>query len=107
MRYDDGRLWVQIISTQAFAHYMEYRGETNRSLAAKATEVLRKRRSSATVGHAIVGHLRRGERTSCSHATATALEEALNAPPNSLFVVKVANGHMVASRRRSDEAVPA
>ena len=98
MRYDDGRLWVRIISTQAFAQYMEFRGETNRSLAEKATEVLRKRRVNAKVGHGIVGHLRNGERTTCSHATATALEEALNAPPNSLFVVKVANGHMTSGR---------
>lgn len=80
MYVDRGRLWVQLISAQALNQYMEFRKETNRSLATK---------TGPGVGREIIGHLRSGKRRTCSPKTARAIEEALNAPPGSLFVPRV------------------
>jgi hypothetical protein len=80
MQTDQGRLWVRLISRQAFRQYMAFRNETNRSLAEKC---------GPGVGRGIVGHLRSGQRTTCSAKTAQAIERALNAPPGSLFVPEV------------------
>lgn len=66
---------MRLISKQAFRQYMEFRDETNVSLGQKAG-----------VSKAIVGHLRGGQRDTCSPATARKIEKALNAPPGSLFV---------------------
>lgn len=71
---------MKLISRQAFRQYMDYRGETNRSLAAKCPE---------GIGRAIIGHLRSGVRDTCSPTTAKAIEKALNAPPGSLFMPTV------------------
>lgn len=74
----DGRLWVRLISRQAFRQYMQYRGETNESLGKKAR-----------VSKAIVGHLRSGQRSTCRGDTARAIAEALNAPVDALFVAEL------------------
>ena len=74
----EGRFDVRLISTQAFADYMEFRGLTVRSLAYKVG-----------CSRSVIGHLRAGERNTCKPATAKAIEKALNAPPGSLFVGKV------------------
>lgn len=84
----EGRLWVRLISRQAFRQYMQFRGETNRSLAVKAG-----------ISSAMVGHLRGGHRSTCSPETATALEKALNAPPGSLFLAELP--HATSSAMRS------
>jgi len=73
-----GRLWVKLTSRQVLRQYMEFRQETNRSLAEKAG-----------LGYAIVGHLRSGKRNTCSPRTARAIEEALACPPGLLFVPKI------------------
>lgn len=80
MPAQEGRLWVRLISRPAFRSYMEFRGETNASLAQKAG-----------VSKAIVGHLRGGHRDTCAPKTARAIEKALNAPPSSLFVPELPN----------------
>jgi len=87
MRYDDGRLWVRLISTQALRQYMEFRQETNASLAAKSG-----------LQRGIIGHLRSGKRTTCRPITARAIEAALNAPPGSLFLAEVATGSQAKRR---------
>lgn len=79
-RTPEGRLWVRLISRQAFRQYMEFRGETNESLGKKAG-----------VSKAIVGHLRSGQRSTCSGRTAQRVEQALNAPPGSLFLAEMPN----------------
>jgi hypothetical protein len=89
VRYDEGRLWVKLISTQVLRQYMEYRQETNASLAAKAG-----------LHRGIIGHLRSGKRTSCLPATARAIEKALNAPPGSLFLAEVTTGSPLTARRK-------
>lgn len=89
---DRGRLWVRLISRQVLRDYMRFRQETNRSLAARAG-----------IGRSIVGHLRSGQRTTCSPRTAIAIERALNAPPGSLFVPEVSR----VSQARGRESVPA
>lgn len=99
MRYDDGRVIVRVRSTQAFRQYMDFAGHTNASLAEKATERLRRQKSTATVGRAIVGHLRSGKRMTCNPQTARAIEDALGCPPGLLFVPKVAIGHMARGRQ--------
>lgn len=78
---------MKLISRDAFRQYIEFRGETNASLAEKAK-----------VSKAIVGHLRGGQRSSCNAKTAGRLERALNAPPGSLFVAEVTNGSQGSSR---------
>lgn len=90
MERDEGRLWVKLISRQALRQYMEFRGETNRSLALKC---------GPGVGRSIIGHLRSGQRATCSQKTAQALERSLNAPPGSLFVPEVAIGSQATSRK--------
>lgn len=70
-----GRFWVQLIDRQTLVRYMEYRGESCTTLAAKVD-----------VHRSLIGHLRSGHRRTCQPATARAIEKALNAPPGSLFV---------------------
>ena len=78
---ENGRLWVRLISRRNLRGYMDLRNETNRSLAEK---------TRGEAGRAIIGHLRSGQRTSCSPRTARAIEEALGVLPGSLFEVDVA-----------------
>lgn len=81
---------MRLISHQALGSYMDFRGETNRSLADKC---------GPKVKRAIIGHLRSGFRTSCSAATAREIERALNVPPSSLFVPTVASGSVAVARK--------
>ena len=83
---NDGRLEVRLISRQALAQYMSFRGHTVRSLARKVN------RSSS-----LIGHLRSGKRHTCSPEVARAIEKALDAPSGSLFVAKV---YIARQRRR-------
>lgn len=76
---------MRIKSTQALRQYMEYRGETNRSLAKKAG-----------LSRAIIAHLRSGERDTCSPTTARAIEEALACPPEFLFTPTMASSQLAA-----------
>lgn len=84
---------MRLISRQAFRDYMLYRDETNVSLGSKAK-----------VSKAIVGHLRSGQRESCSPRVARAIEQALNAPPGSLFLAELPHAMRGA---RTSEKVPA
>lgn len=73
------RFWVEpraeVIDPRTLASYMKFRSHTCRSLA-----------KLLNVGHATIGHLRSGARGDCKLTLAKAIEEALNAPPGSLFV---------------------
>ena len=75
-----GRFEVRLISHEAFASYMTFRGYSVRSLAHRLG-----------VSPALVGHLRSGKRNTCSPTTAIAIEKALDAPRGSLFVPKVSH----------------
>ena len=79
---------MRLISKEAFRSYMEFRGETNVSLGRKAD-----------VSKAIVGHLRSGQRDTCTPKTARKIVKALNAPPGSLFVAELP--HATRGERRS------
>lgn len=83
---------MQLISRQALSDYMRFRGETNRSLAAATAGYVKKVGADGPIKHGIVGHLRSGQRTTCSTETAKLIELALNAPPGSLFLPRVATG---------------
>jgi hypothetical protein len=72
------RFDVKLISADALAGYMKFRGETVRSLAAKVGCDFR-----------TIGHLRSGKRTTCNRDIAPLIEKHLNAPPGSLFVPRV------------------
>lgn len=74
---DRGRLWVRLISKQAFRDYMEYRGQTNEMLADKA------RCSESTI--AFLRSTGKSARDTVGPETARRIEKALNAPPGSLF----------------------
>lgn len=78
---DQGRLWVRLISKRAFRDYVEYRGETNESLAAKA--------DCAVATIAFLRSTGKAARDTVGHKTARRIEAALNAPPGSLFAVPV------------------
>ena len=74
---DTGRLWVRLISKQAFRDYMTFRGVTNKALAERANC------SESTI--AFLRSRGKARRDSVGLATARRIEEALNAPPGSLF----------------------
>lgn len=78
---DKGRLWVRLISKQAFRQYMEFRGETNESLADRA------KCSESTI--AFLRSKGSSSRDSVGHEAAQRIEAALNAPPGSLFSAQV------------------
>lgn len=69
---------MRLISKQALRDYMDFRQETCSSLGAKAG-----------CHRSLIGHLRSGERETCSPKVAVAIEKALNAPPGSLFAARV------------------
>lgn len=73
-----GRLWMRLISYQVLDQYMEFRAETNRSLAAKAG-----------ISPATISHLRSGARDSCRPVTARKIAFALQVLPESLFLPQV------------------
>lgn len=72
----NGGLDVRLISHQALAQYMEYKGMTVRELALRAG-----------VNRSTIGHLRSGERSTCTPAVARAIAKALDAPIDLLFRV--------------------
>lgn len=93
-----GRLWMRLISWQVLDQYMEFRNETNTSLAEKAG-----------VSRQIIGFLRTGRRTTCRPKTARAISEALKVLPESLFVAEVATAQVrttEAPRPRSTSSQP-
>lgn len=72
------RFDVELISATAFAQYMEHRGFTVRSLAARVG-----------CSPALIGHLRSGERKGTNPQRARLIEKALDAPKGSLFVPRL------------------
>lgn len=79
------RLWMQLMSYQVLDQYMEFRGETNRSLAAKAG-----------VSSATIGHLRSGARNTCRPVTARKIAFALQVLPESLFLPRLSTASVAA-----------
>ena len=69
---------MRLISYHVLDQYMEFRNETNRSLAMKAG-----------LSQATIGHLRSGARNSCRPVTARKIAFALQVLPESLFVPEV------------------
>ena len=86
-RPDPWRLIVRLKSRRALNEYIEFHKVSGRELARRANEIARK--SGATVGPAIVNHLRSGHRDTCNLTTARAIEEALQCPPGFLFMPSV------------------
>lgn len=78
---DTGRLWVRLISKQAFRQYMKYRHMTNEQLAMEA------RCSPSTI--AFLRSNGKSARDTVGPDTAIRIEKALNAPPGSLFSAQV------------------
>lgn len=83
-RNDTGRLWVRLISKQALRQYMEFRGMTNGELAAAA------KCSASSI--AFLRSTGKSARDTVGPDTARRIEEALNAPPGSLFAATVLAG---------------
>ena len=76
-----GRLWVRLISKQAFRQYMKYRDVTNEELAVSA------KCSPSTI--AFLRSTGKSARNTVGPDTARRIEDALNAPPGSLFAARV------------------
>ncbi len=85
----EGRLDVRLISAQALKQYMDFRGHSVRSLAAKVG-----------VSHGTIGWLTSGQRTTTKPETAKRIAKALDCPVQSLFVPVVVRG----SRTRDNAA---
>jgi hypothetical protein len=68
------RIHVELRSRRLLNDYVKHMGWSGRRLA-----------KEANLGHAIVAHLLKGTRRTCSPATARAIEEALGCPRNLLF----------------------
>ncbi|AZL13824.1 hypothetical protein CXR25_14080 [Brevibacterium aurantiacum] len=79
VRYEDTqRRFHTVVNRQAFNMLRKYNRLTIRSLAKRAD-----------VSHGIVGDLASGRRATCNPETATAIEKALDADPNTIFLVQV------------------
>ncbi len=72
----NGGLDVRLISHQALAQYMSYRGLSVRELAFRTG-----------IHRATIGHLRSGGRTTCTPENARAIAKALDVPVDLLFRV--------------------
>jgi transcriptional regulator with XRE-family HTH domain len=72
-----GGLDVRIISHEALASYMSYRGLSVRELAMKTG-----------IHRATIGHLRSGGRHTCTPESARAIAKALDVPVDILFRVQ-------------------
>ncbi|MBN7395612.1 hypothetical protein [Mycobacteroides abscessus] len=89
---DTRRLWVRLISKQAFRQYMKYRDQTNSSLA-----------EAADCSEATIAFLRstgKSARNTVGPDTARRIEEALNAPPGSLFAAEILGASTTGKRAR-------
>lgn len=74
---NDPNLWrlnVKLRSRRLLQDYVKHLGLSGREVAKRAG-----------LGHAIVAHLLKGTRTTCTPSTARAIEEALGCPPGLLF----------------------
>lgn len=78
MHEDQWRLNVTLRSKRLLKDYVKHLGWSGRKLA-----------KEAGLGHAIVAHLLRGTRKTCSARTANAIEDALGCPRGLLFEVSV------------------
>ena len=84
-------LWMELISRDALISFMDYRDVTVRGLADRCLVPDPDRPGRTKPLHpSLVGHLRSGNRKTCSPSTAKAIEKALNAPPGSLFAPRMA-----------------
>lgn len=68
------RIYVELRSRRLLNDYVKHLGWSGRKLAAEAG-----------LGHAIVAHLLKGTRKSCSAKTAHAIEDALGCPRGLIF----------------------
>lgn len=78
MRKIEVRFDVRLISSDALAHYMKFRGLTVRQLAEKVG-----------CSRATIGHLRSGKSAYVRPEWAKAIERHLDAPSGSLFVAEL------------------
>ena len=74
---------MELVSPHALNKAVAYRGFTNRTLA----DACGRRSLRSTIGH-----LRSGARRTCGADVARKIELALDVPPGSLFLLKVATG---------------
>lgn len=81
-RVEERRLWVRLMSKDALRNYMEFRGFRSASELAERAGC-----SKATIGFLVSKG--KASRTSCSPKMARKIEDALQAPPGSLFAAEV------------------
>lgn len=74
------KLNLKLVSPAGLCQYMEYREMSVRALAEKVG-----------CSHSTIGHLRTGERRYVRAAWAKGIEQALDAPRGSLFVVELSS----------------
>lgn len=74
------RIYVEIRDRRLLTQYVRHMGWSGRKLA-----------EEAGLGHAIVAHLLKGTRKTCSKDTADAIEDALRCPRGLLFRSRVSS----------------
>lgn len=74
------RIYMELRSRRLLNDYVKHMGWSGRQLA-----------KEAGLGHAIVAHLLKGTRTTCSKKTADAIEDALGCPRHLLFSSQVSS----------------
>lgn len=89
MTDDLWRLQVKVRDLALLKKYVKHMGLSGRELAKRAG-----------LGHAIVAHLLKGTRKTCSPATAAAIEESLGCPRGLLFETSVSNVSPSNGRKR-------
>lgn len=94
---DTRELWMELVSPAVLVSQMDYRGESNRSLAAKCFIPNPKNGRTKVLAPSVIGHLRSGLRTTCKPSTAKAIEKALGVAPGLLFTPRVARREVVAA----------
>lgn len=88
----EGRLDVRLIDKATLQRYMQFRGQSLRSLGEAVDREVRKSSKGKVVPKAswrVIAHLHSGERNTCHPLTAAAIERCLEAPPGSMFVPTV------------------
>ena len=83
----EGRLDLRLISAQALRQYMEFRGHSVRTLAAKVG-----------VSHGTIGWLTSGNRDTTKIQTAQKIAKALDCPVEALFVPIMVHGSRTTRR---------
>lgn len=82
---DTRDVWMELVDRHVLIVWMDHKGETVRSLAAKCVVKDPRTGKHRLLSHQTIGYLRSGARRTCTPSTAKAIEKALDLPSGMLF----------------------